>query len=394
MSLFARQITPQLTSSPANIRFGSVTVGQSETQDLILTNAGETEVTISAISASGSEFSVSGVNLPLTLAAGQSVTVSTAFNPTVDGSSVAKITVTSNAENPSLLIGTQGTGVKSAELTPTPSNLSFGQVDVGSTATSSVVLTNNNSGSATITALQALGGAFSVKGPSMPVTLLSGQSITLSVSFAPEAAGADAGSIFVTGPSLNIPLIGTGAIAGQLSVSPGSLNFGDVNVGTSTTQPASMTATGGSVTISSASSSNSQFSVSGLSFPVTINSGQTVSFDVVFAPSKSGADSSTLSFSSNATSSGSESLSGTGVEPQYSVNLSWNSSTSPVVGYNVYRGTAVGNYARINGTLDPNTAYTDSTVASGITYYYVATSVNSSGQESGYSSPPLKVAIP
>jgi fibronectin type 3 domain-containing protein len=39
----------------------------------------------------------------------------------------------------------------------------------------------------------------------------------------------------------------------------------------------------------------------------------------------------------------------------------------------------------INTALDSNTAYTDATVVSGATYYYVATAVNSSAEESGYS---------
>jgi hypothetical protein len=391
--VFARQVTPQLTSSPANIRFGSVAVGQSEIEDIVLTNTGETSATISAISVSGSEFSVSGANLPLTLGAGQSATFSVIFQPSTEGGVIARITITSNAENPTLDVGTQGTGVKTGALTANPSSVSFGNVAVGSSATSSVMLSNPNSGKVTISALQPVGSGFSVKGPSLPVTLLSGQSITLSVSFAPQAAGTDAGSVFVTGPSLNIPLTGTGTTVGQLTISPGSLNFGNVDVGSSTTEPSSMMAAGGSVTVSSASSSNTQFSITGVSFPLTIPAGQSVAFDVVFAPTQTGADSSTLTFASNASSAGSEALSGTGIEPTYSVTLTWNPSTPPIAGYNVYRGTAPGSYSKINSTVDPNTTYTDSTVVSGATYYYAATSVNSSGQESEYSKP-VQVLIP
>jgi fibronectin type 3 domain-containing protein len=75
------------------------------------------------------------------------------------------------------------------------------------------------------------------------------------------------------------------------------------------------------------------------------------------------------------------------------VTLSWTASTSPVSGYNVYRGTTSGVYTKINSALDPSTSYTDNTVASGTTYYYAATAVNSSGQESGYSSP-IQVSVP
>lgn len=391
--LGARQVPNQLVCSPSNVRFGTVVVGQSENQEMVLTNNGETSATVSAISVGNSEFSVSGISLPATLSAGQSVALTVAFSPESIGSASTKITITSNAQNPSLQVGILGSGVKSQDLSATPSSLSFGQVSVGSSATSSVVVSNPHSWSETITALQMIGTGFSVSGPNMPVTLASGQSITLSVSFSPQAAGADAASVFVSGDGLDIPLSGTGTAVGQLSVTPGSLGFGNVDVGTSTTQPSTMTASGGSVTVSSASSSNSQFSISGVSLPVTIGAGQSVSFDVVFAPTKTGSDSATMSFASNASNQGSESLSGTGIVPQYSVSLSWNASTPPVAGYNVYRGTAIGAYSKINPTLDGSTAYTDGTVASGVTYYYAATSVNSSGQESGYSTP-VEVAVP
>lgn len=391
--LHARQATNQLVCTPSSVRFGAVVLGQSEIQELVLTNTGETSVAISAIGTNSSEYSVSGISLPATVNAGQSITLSVTFTPESNGEAVAKITITSNANDSNLEVGIEGAGVKSQVLTASPSSLSFGAVSVGSSASLSVVVSNAHTWKETITALPVTGSAFSVRGPSLPITLASGQSVTLSVSFAPQTAGVVAGNIFLTGDSLNIPLSGTGTAVGQLSIAPGSLGFGNVDVGTSTTQPSSMTATGGSVTVSSATSSNSQFSISGVSLPVTINAGQTISFDVAFAPTKTGADSATLSFASNASNSSSEALSGTGVLATYSVNLTWNPSNPPIAGYNVYRGTAPGAYSKINSTLDANPAYTDTTVTAGATYYYAATAVNSSGQESGYSTP-VEVSIP
>ncbi len=120
-----------------------------------------------------------------------------------------------------------------------------------------------------------------------------------------------------------------------------------------------------------------------------------MSFNVAFTPTASGTVSGSLSFISNASNSQtSESLTGTGTQKQYSVDLYWNASSN-VVGYNVYRSTSSnGSYGKINSSLDPNTAYTDTSVASGTTYYYEATAVNSSGQESVPSSPPVVANIP
>jgi hypothetical protein len=70
----------------------------------------------------------------------------------------------------------------------------------------------------------------------------------------------------------------------------------------------------------------------------------------------------------------------------HSVALSWDVSTSAVSGYNVYRSTVSGTgYAKINSSLVPTIAYTDTTVVNGTTYYYVTTAVDSSGNESVFS---------
>jgi fibronectin type 3 domain-containing protein len=67
------------------------------------------------------------------------------------------------------------------------------------------------------------------------------------------------------------------------------------------------------------------------------------------------------------------------------VELSWNpSSTSSVVKYNVYRSSqGAGPFDLLNSAA--GSAYTDSTVQSGQTYYYAVTSVDSNGWESAYS---------
>jgi hypothetical protein len=105
-------------------------------------------------------------------------------------------------------------------------------------------------------------------------------------------------------------------------------------------------------------------SASGYSFTPTV---QTVTIN--------GANATGVNFSASQSSSSS-----------YSVGLNWTASVSTVSGYNVYRGTTnAGPYTKLNSSLITSLSYTDNTVSSGETYYYVSTSVNSSGVESGYS---------
>ena len=74
------------------------------------------------------------------------------------------------------------------------------------------------------------------------------------------------------------------------------------------------------------------------------------------------------------------------VNVQHSVALSWTASTSSnIVGYNVYRSTTSGGpYTSIQSSV-LGTSYTDATVSSGTTYYYVTAAVDTSNNEGGYS---------
>jgi hypothetical protein len=168
------------------------------------------------------------------------------------------------------------------------------------------------------------------------------------------------------------------------------LGFGNITTGTSSaTQNVTITNTGNSnVTISQINLSGAGYSMTGGSTPVTLSPSQNLTLTVQFSPTTAGAASGSITIISNATGSpATVALSGTGVAPvQHSVALTWNASTSTVSGYNVYRTTVSGtSYVKINSSLVAVLTYTDSTVQSGTTYYYVTTAVDSSGNESVYS---------
>ena len=165
-------------------------------------------------------------------------------------------------------------------------------------------------------------------------------------------------------------------------------------VGTSGTQTGTLSATGASVSVSSVSLSGadpSEFSISGLSFPVTVTTATPVTFTVKFTPGSSGAASATASFASTATNTPTAAtLTGTGTAaPVHTVLLLWAASTtSGVNSYNVYRAlygtSSCGSYSNIGSTAGSVTQFTDSVVADGKTYCYATTAVDSSG-ESAYS---------
>ena len=394
LSASAKAVAPgTLSPSPSSVAFGNINVGSDQSSTVTLSNTGGSSLTISAATASGAEFSMSGLSssLPLTLTAGQSTSFTVLFSPTASGAASGNVSITSNGSNPNLSIPLSGTGVTPGALTANPTSLPFGSVQVGNSANLSETLTNTGGSSLTITQANVTGAVFSISGLSLPLTLKANQSVTFTATFAPTSAGAASGSLSVVSNAsnspLNIALSGTGTAAGQLAVSPTSLSFGNVVDGTSSALNGSLTASGATVKVSSASLNNSEFVLSGISLPVTLAAGHSASFTVTFTPQASGATSASLSFSSNASNSPTvQTMTGTGTAAsQHTVDLTWD-APADAVSYNVYRGTVSGGpYTMINTSADSATSYTDNTVVSGQTYYYVATAVNSKSEESGYS---------
>jgi len=489
-------ISSQLSLSTSALKYGNVLINGSSTQAVTLKNSGQTDLNISQLTVNGSGFSVSGLAAPATIPAGQSVSMQATFAPTTAGAATGSVTITSDASTPTVSVALSGTGMSASyTMSLTPSGISFGNVNVGAIASQSVQLSNTGNSSVTLSQVSAAGAGVSVSGISGSVTLNPSQSVPLTVTYKPAAAGAIAGSVTVTNNdginavaavtgtgvqaglsvtpasaafgnvvtgvansqtiqltntgnatltvsqatvagsgfsigSLSVPLniapsqsasfnvqyapTTAGAVTGSLSivsnassspatvalsgtgvaatttlaVSPASLSFGSVNDGTTASQSFTFTNTGNSsVAVSGVSISGTGYSIVSGGGAVTLSPNQSASVSVQFAPTAAGSASGTVAIASNASGSSSVSLSGTGVaQVSHSVGLSWQASTSTVTGYNVYRSTVSGSsYSRVNGSLLGALSFSDSTVTSGQTYYYVATAVDSGGNESAYS---------
>jgi len=85
----------------------------------------------------------------------------------------------------------------SGQLALTSSALNFGGVQEGSNSTIWTSARNTSRRNITISQVSVSGTGFSFSGPSLPITLAPEQSTSLSVSFAPQAAGAAHGSMSV-----------------------------------------------------------------------------------------------------------------------------------------------------------------------------------------------------
>jgi len=297
------------------------------------------------------------------------------------------------------ILGTSGCGMAQSGGTsgqPAPSSLSassttisFGNVTIGSPASETVVLTDAGPGNVTVSGLAVTGSGFTMTNGA-PATLTPNQSITVSLSFAPKAAGSAQGTLSVlsnaANSSMDIALTGTGvAASSQLQASSTNVNFGSLTVGNSAVQTVTLTDSGtASVAISSVSASGSGFTVSGGS-NVTLTPNGSVTVSVTFKPAAAGNATGSLTVASNATNASlTVGLSGTAVAASktHKVALNWQPSASAVVGYFVYRGLSATGLSKLTGIISGSPSYTDTTVASGTTYFYAVTSVDANNVES------------
>src|SRR5215469_3596685 len=355
----ASRTPSRLVCTPCAVDFGTVRVGKSKAANIVFANTGKTDIRINSKTKHAPWTSPSGLHLPYTLKAGEKVVFHLVYAPQDLRPASGSFTYQSNAANKSLQIRVSANASTAGTLIANPVQQNFGSVQVGQSLSKTETLTNSSTSNINITRVSANGSYFYV----------GGISVTSSAS----------------NSNLAINESGTATGSGSLGLSPGTLSFGSVAVGSKKTLGATLTAKGASVTVKSGSVSSNEYSVTGLSLPLTLSAGQSINFKVTFAPKSGGAANATLSFATGTSNpAAQESLQGSGASgTQHSVALTWKASTSKVVGYNVYRGTTSGGpYSLITSALDSSTSYSDTSVQAGVTYYYVVTAVNSGGQES------------
>ena len=305
-----------LSANLTTVSFGTVGVGKSTTQSVTVTNTGTSTVTIDQTAVTGTSFTTGAGTPSATIAPGQSKTIQIQFAPLSPGSAAGGFTLTSNASNSPLTVDLVGTGGQ-AGLAISPASFNFGSVQVGSTGSATITLTNSGNESVSITQASATGTGFSANGLSSGATIAAGQSTTFTAQFAPTTAGSASGSISVGSNAPNSPLTialsGSGSQA-QISAVPGTAGFGNVSTGTSNSQTIELTNNGtASLVISGATVSGAGFTITGLSTPLTIPTGSNKTFNAVFTPTAAGAVTGSISLTSNAPNSPfTIALSGTG----------------------------------------------------------------------------------
>jgi hypothetical protein len=217
------------------------------------------------------------------------------------------------------LIGGAATAL--AQVAASPASISFGSVGLGTEGKASMDITNNaTSSAATITGFVFSSPIFGLREGEFPQTIAPKQTTRWSIGVIPTAAGTANGTLTITvqnGSPVVVPLKVTAVQnTGIASLSTTNISFGNVALGTTVTQPVTVTNTGTEAFNVLEVYSYAPFTVTGFSGTETLlNPGASLNLTVSYSPWLLGAITGFLTIEYDLIPATGASLSGTGVSP-------------------------------------------------------------------------------
>jgi hypothetical protein len=229
---------------------------------------------------------------------------------------VALSTSPAGASSPVLVAATYGRGIWQSPLwtagtsltaaAPSPTALTFAsQVFGTASSVQTVTLQNTGSIALTVTAI-SMSGDFSETDNCMNTSVAAGSSCAIQVTFTPSGSGSRAGQMTISanvyGGQLTVDMTGTGTAPGAVILTPASIDFGQVEVGT----------TSAPMQVQAGNSSGTAIPISGVAitspFAISSNTCGTANLaansscqvQVKFAPTQPGAAAGTLTLTDGA----------------------------------------------------------------------------------------------
>jgi phospholipase C len=310
--LVLNQRTCPIISATGGVTFGGQAVNtKSQPFAVSVTNFRTTNITFSSVTTSG-DFSQS--NNCTTLKPNQKCIINVNFQPTKTGLRNGTLTVVDNDVTSPQVISLTGSG---GNVTLSPGlypGLNFNTVNVNSTSKAqTVTLTNTGSTALSITAVGTAGEFTQTNTCGSNVS--AGGQCTIQVSAAPTTTGTLYGSLYVTDDDpTHQQIIRLGATGKAITTTPGSLNFGNVTVNT-TSSPQTVTVNNvGTLPINIAQVQPSTYYADTTTCGGSLAGKSSCTISVTFTPTQTGTLTGSITIDdSDGTSPQKLSLSGTGV---------------------------------------------------------------------------------
>jgi len=210
-----------------------------------------------------------------------------------------------------------------AEISSTPSSLSFGNVYIGKASGSKVLtITNISTGTVIINSVGFSCAGYGIASGVAPTSLFKPGDIThYSVFLQPTVAQSYNCNFVITlsdNSTLNVPLTGTGVQSNAVSsLSTTSVNFGSITQGaTSATQSVTITNTGtAKLTLNAISVVPVNYVVAPVTLPASISAGSSLTLSLTYSPTKVQTDNGVLDLTYNEVKDNAVNLTGSGTTP-------------------------------------------------------------------------------
>jgi len=219
-----------------SLNFGNVGIGDTLEKTISIRNSGQASLIVSGTTVDNSKFVVTS-SFPISVSVGNTASIGVNFSPDMVGSETGILSIQSNdLDNPSQDVNLSGAGVI-ADISISPSSLSFGNVAVDSSKSLEVTISNIGQATLNISSITSSDSHFVPDKSSM--TISPNQSNSLEVNFFPDAVGTFSGNITLENndpgePNLIINVTGNGALA-SISVDTTALSFGSLAINDSKT---------------------------------------------------------------------------------------------------------------------------------------------------------------
>jgi hypothetical protein len=233
--------SPNAGLAPASLSFGNQIDGTtSPPLTVTLTNTGNENLNVSGVGITGTN----GADFAETSSCGQvtpssTCTISVTFTPTIVGSETGALSVTDDAADSPQSVTMSGVGIGSGpQVLLSSSSLNFGTQVIGASGVSQVVtLSNIGNGALNITSITSSGDYSQVNTCGSSVD--AGSNCTITVTFNPTGINTRTGNVTVTDDATTSPqVVSLTGVGTYFLLSPTSVNFGTVAVGTSSSPQA------------------------------------------------------------------------------------------------------------------------------------------------------------
>ena len=307
-----------ISVAAATLAFGNVVVGSSADLTLTVSNPGTAALSVNGIASDDGQFSASPVSFSVPPGGNRAVTVT--FAPAATGAQTGTLSIAHNAVGSPAAVAVGGTGTAPV-FGVAPGALIYGDVAIGSPAVLPFTVSNTGTATLAVTSVTCDDAQFVPDISSFSVA--PGGSQVVNITFTPNAEGLRTGTVALVHDAAGSPsavaVSGTGTSPG-FSLSPASLSFGNVILGTSSALAVTVSNPGNRpLDVTNITSSAGQFVPDITFFTVPPLGNQVV--NVTFTPTSTAPVSAALTITHNATGSpGVLPMSGTGANPGIQVS--------------------------------------------------------------------------